>query len=182
MNNWTTQASATAPDYKTLPLKELLLVKKEHLSSADVIIVRDRLLTEWQGYAQILSTAKTDEMELRKAVVSFSTDPNKVTGTENVDLGNGWKLKAVKKENFSFVKNDEGKIDEAAIDRACAKLAKLKNGDYIVDKLISWSPSLSVREFKELTAEMHKIIDPIIVITAAAPTLEIVPPKGEVAR
>lgn len=177
--SWTVPPTK-AVDYSKLPLNELMLVKRADVSATDAVIIRDRLLTEWRSYSQILATAKTDEMNIRKAVVGFVTDPSKVAGTENIDLGQGWKLKAVKKENYGFIKDDDGKIDEAAIDRACAKLAKLQNGGYIAERLISWSPSLSVKEFKGLTPEMHKIIDPIVVISAGAPTLEIVAPKGEV--
>lgn len=176
---WTTGNAAQAIDYATLPIQQLQTVKREGLSESNFVIVRDRLLVEWNVTKEELEKAKEREMELRKAFVDFAFDQNKTSGTENLDLGNGYKAKSVKKENYGFVKNADGKIDEKAIDEAVSKLAKTPNGGLIAERLVKWSPTLSVSEYKLLSAEQLKIVNKVIVVSQGAPTLEIIEPKNK---
>jgi len=143
------------------------------------IAERDKRLLQWQEAQTALATAKDKELELRKLAVEFSFDQNKDKGTERIELGNGYQAKAVKKINYGFVKNEENKTDKDAIESALEKIeADGPTGELIAERLISWSPSLSQSEYKNLCPEHKEIIDEVIVTTAGAPTLEIIPPKS----
>ena len=149
-------------------------------TDADFEKVRDQLLVSWQEAKEALEKAKEAEMFLRKKVVDFAFDPNKQSGTENVDLGNGYKLKAVKKLNYGFIKNDENKLDKAAIDKALAKIEKDGAvGELIAERLVKWTPDLSLSEYKLLSDKHKAIIDSVIVTSEGSPTLEIVEPKNK---
>lgn len=118
-------------------------------------------------------------MEQRKAVVAFAFDPNKESGTERIELGNGYQAKAVKKINYGFVKTEDGKLNKAAIDKALAKIEKDgAMGELIAERLVKWTPDLSLTEYKQLDEKYKKIIDEVIVTSEGAPTLEIIAPKA----
>lgn len=166
-------------NYATAPIQTILAVKKDGLSPDDFITVRDRLLVLWDESKKKLETAKEDEMTLRKAFVDFASDETKTSGTENIELGNGYQAKAGKKENYGFIKSAEGKIDKRAIDKALDEIeSTVENGAVFAERLINWTPSLSLTEYKQIPASAKAIIDKVIVVTSGAPTLEIKAPKG----
>jgi hypothetical protein len=141
---------------------------------------RDELLIAWQNSKVALEQAKELEMQLRKQVVDFAFDPNKQSGTERVQLGNGYEAKAVKKLNYGFVKNSDGKLDKAAIDKALSKIEKDgPAGELVAERLVKWTPDLSLSEYKLLSEKHKAIIDSVIVTTEGAPTLEIIEPKNK---
>lgn len=142
---------------------------------------RDRLLLVWENSKKALDVAKAAEMEARKAVVAFAFDPEKESGTERIELHNGYQAKAVKKLNYGWIKGKDDKTDRKAIDAALDRLAKAAGpaGEYIADNLVKWNPELSLTEYKKLDDGLKKIIDKVIVTSDGAPQLEIVPPKGQ---
>ena len=60
---------------------------------------QDEVLMEWERRKKALETAKADEMDFRKYVVSRAF-PNKSEGTNTIELGNDYKLKAQIKFNY----------------------------------------------------------------------------------
>lgn len=156
-----------------------LLAWNQPLTETDKLFWRDHLLAKWEASKKALEVAKADEMEQRKAVVAFAFDPNKKAGTERVELANGYELKAVKKINYGFVKTPDGKLDKNAVDSALRAIEAKPNGELIAERLVKWNPDLSLTEYKQLPADMKAIIDAVIVTTDGAPSLEIVPPKGQ---
>jgi hypothetical protein len=150
------------------------------LSEPQLNAYRDYLLLEWQEAKRLLTVAQEAEMDLRKQVVNFASDPNKLKGTERIELGNGYEMKLVKKLNFGFVKKDDGKVNKAAIDAALDRIERTGPvGAYLAGELVKWTPDLSLTEYNKLDKddEIRKIIDEVIVTTPGAPTLEIIPPK-----
>lgn len=142
-------------------------------------VERDRLLMLWQDAQKRLETAKAEEMDLRKQVVDFAFDQDKVSGTERIELGGGWQAKAEKKITYGFIQDAEGKLDRKAVNAALDKIeARSDAGAYIAENLVKWTPALSVTEYKKLTAEDKAAIDAVIVTKEGAPTLEIVAPKA----
>ena len=136
---------------------------------------RDQLLAQWREAHDTLATAKATEMDLRKRIVEESGlfDPNKAEGTQTVELGGGWKIKAVKKINYT-VANKEGeafeKLNElAAMGEVSAFKAK---------KLFRFDANLSITAYKDLDAAERQLIDEIIVTKPASPSLELVAPKS----
>lgn len=149
-------------------------------TDAEYELKRDAMLLQWDNAKVALEQAKELEMQLRKAVVDFAFDPNKQSGTERIELGNGYEAKAVKKLNFGFIKNEEGKLDKAAIDKALSKIEKDGPvGVLIADRLVKWTPALSMTEYNQLDPKYKKIIDEVIETTEGAPTLEIIAPKNK---
>jgi hypothetical protein len=140
---------------------------------------RDRQLTEWEAAKRKLEEAKADEMEIRKKVVAFNFNREKLEGTERVELNNGWELKAVKKLNYNFVSPVEGIDRKVAVDDALTRIEQLTpEGSFIADRLVKWTPELSVSEYRKLEPQVKAIIDTVIETKEGAPTLELVPPKG----
>jgi len=129
-------------------------------------MTRDEAIMAWDEAKKTLDRAKAREMELRKHIVGGQFDVDKI-GTQNVELGNGWKLKAVVKESY--------KLDSNA-DKVEDMLDKLE--DWQADRLVKWTPTLSVSEYKKLDAEDRVKVDKVLTIKPAAPTLELVAPKG----
>lgn len=151
----------------------------KNYTEAEFIAERDRLLLSWEESKKALEVAKEKEMEQRKAVVAFAFDPNKESVTERIELGNGYQAKAVKKINYGFVKTEDGKLNKAAIDKALSKIEKTgPAGELIAERLVKWTPDLSLTEYKQLPEKLKSIIDEVIVTTEGAPTLEIIAPKA----
>jgi len=152
----------------------------KNYTEAEFIAERDRLLLSWEESKKALEVAKEKEMEQRKAVVAFAFDPNKESGTERIELGNGYQAKAVKKVNYGFVKTEDGKLNKAAIDKALSKIEKTgPAGELIAERLVKWTPDLSLTEYKQLPEKLKSIIDEVIVTSEGAPTLEIIAPKSQ---
>lgn len=150
------------------------------LKEDDFAFYRDFLLARWEAAKATLEKAKADEMDWRKAVVKFAFDPNKKSGTEHIELDNGYEAKAVKKQNYGFIKNLEtNRTDKAKIDAALTAIElRSPAGSIIAERLVKWTPDLSLTEYKQLPAEDKEIIDSVLIVTDGAPTLEIVAPKG----
>ena len=143
--------------------------KKDTLSWLYDNMSRDELLLRWAELKTELEKAKTLEMELRKYIVKreFSSV---IEGINNIELGNGYKLKATLKYNYV--------IDNNKIDSALDELAKINNeGSFIAERIVKWKADLVLKEYRELEPQYKKIIDEVLTIKDAAPTLEIVEPK-----
>lgn len=143
------------------------------------IAERDRLIMAWQASQTKLAAAKESEMQLRKELVEFAFDQSKQSGTETLELGGGYKLKAGKKLNYGFIKGEDGKTDRKAIETALTKIEKDGAvGELIAERLVKWSPELSISEYKKLDEKYRKAIDAVIVTSEGAPTLEFIEPAA----
>lgn len=138
----------------------------------------DKCIQEWQKLQTALSSAKEAEMEMRKYVVKRAF-PKPDEGINNKDLGNGYKLKAGIKFNYKL-DNDNDKIWNAL-----DTIAKIGNeGSFIAERLISWTPNFLLTEYRALqennteqSKQILNIINSVLTITDAAPTLEVKEPK-----
>lgn len=130
---------------------------------------RDEILMTWQNVKSILDAAKTREAELRAAIVDREF-ASLTDGTQNVELGKGYILKAVGKLNYNL---DSDKTNEA-LDEL---IASGNDGPFVAERLVKFKPSLSVSEYKKLTPERQRFFDEALTITQGAPTLTIVEPK-----
>ena len=148
--------------------------------SGDTMITNDRDsdIVAWQEAERALNAAKEKEMALRTKV--FGTCfPDAEVGTNTLELGKGYKLKGVRKLNYNLA-NGQGET-EAALDQ----IAALGNeGAFIAERLVGWTPKLSLTEYKKLEPKnnpTHKrikeLIDAVLTVTDGAPTLEVVTPK-----
>lgn len=170
----TSQGGWTVPGAANLPTEIV-----ERLKAANFPLNRDGVLMLWERSKTTLTSAKDDEMMLRKLNVSLFVEKPR-EGMNNVDLGNGFTLKAGVKFNYKL-DNSNTKI-EAALD----KIAAISNeGTFIAERLVSWTPNFQLTEYRELQAkdatpmqkQIKAIIDSVLVIDNGSPTLEIKAPK-----
>ena len=141
---------------------------------------QDALLMRWDALKKAVEAAKEQEMELRKYIVTRAF-PNADEGTSNLDLGNGYKLKAVVRYTYNLADND---TVEAGLD-AISKIGN--DGKFIADRLVSWKPSFLKTEYTQLLDDKSKgskiasdildVVTTFLTIKDAAPTLDIVEPK-----
>lgn len=140
-------------------------------------LTRDEVLTQWQAAKDQLASLKEIELDWRKYVVKRAF-PNATEGTNTVELGNGYSLKANVKYNYKLLDND--KVRDC-LDR----IAKIGNkGTFIADRLVSWHPAFLLQEYRELelaetdeAKAMLKICHEMLEISTAAPSVSIVEPK-----
>ncbi len=136
-------------------------------------MTRDEVLFAWQRSKQDLEIAKENEMEWRKYVVKRAF-PEAKEGTNTTELGNGYALKAVVKYNYNLLSNE---VVEHCLDR----IRKIgSQGSFIADRLISWTPNFLLTEYRAIESEeILRIVNEMLIITEAAPTLTIAAPKGK---
>lgn len=152
----------------------------KNYSEAEYVAERDRLLVDWQNKKAALEVAKEAEMDARKLAVMFMHDPSKSGTTENVELGGGYKATMKVPVRYGFIQNAEGKTDKARIEKALSKIEKTgQAGELIAERLVKWTPELSLTEYKQLPDNFRKIIDDVIVTSEGTPTLEIKEPKAK---
>lgn len=137
------------------------------------LLTRDGLLMEWQRRKDALNQAKADELEARNFIVAFEF-PDGHEGMNTKELGNGYQLKAGIKLNYSL-DGDNDKIEAAlsAIESVGPE------GKFVAERLVTWTPSLSLTEYRELAPSYKAIIDTVVTIKPGTPTLEIKEPKAK---
>lgn len=141
--------------------------------------LQDALLNKWQlsGYLADFHAAEQKAFAERLFKIS-DFDDKKKKGTQKIDIGNGYKLKATKAITYSFIKTENNRIDKKAIDEALNKIEILKPaGKFIADNLVSWTPALSVSNYDKLEADEKSIIDKVLIIKDKPAALELVEPK-----
>lgn len=142
------------------------------------ILTRDEVLMNWTASKALLETAKADEMSWRKYIVKRAF-PNPDEGTNTLDLGNGYELKAVVKYNYKLAKPN-------LVHEAQSRIAKIgNNGAFIADRLFSWKVDFLTTEYKNLLEEKNesieaqeilKLLNEVLTIEEAAPELKIKEP------
>ena len=138
---------------------------------------RDAKILAWEAAVKALAAAKDAEAALRKEVLAeaFAFDPEALReGTENVELGAGYKLKAVFKISRNLNNENE------AVDKVLSKIEKTgPEGAFIAERLVKWKPELSVSEYKKLPEKFKKLFDEVVTSKEAMPSLELVEPKSK---
>jgi len=138
---------------------------------------RDAKIIAWEAAVKALAAAKDAEAALRKEVLAeaFAFDPEALReGTENFELGNGYKLKAVFKISRNLNNENE------AVDKVLSKIEKTgPEGAFIAERLVKWKPELSVSEYKKLPEKFKKLFDEVVTSKEAMPSLELVAPKSK---
>lgn len=140
----------------------------------------DALLMLWADKKKAIQEAQEDEMTLRKYIVGRAF-PQKQEGMNTKELGAGYQLKAAIKYNYNLA-------DNAKVEECLNHISDLGNeGPFIADRLVSWKPSFLLTEFRQLqeakdrgdarAVQILNIVNKMLTITEAAPTLEIKAPK-----
>lgn len=134
----------------------------------------DEILVKWQQARDELKRVAAEEMQYRlMAITTFFPNINRQTaeGTNNYELGNDYKLKCTFKLNYQLDNRDK-------VDNMLDKLSDIgEDGKFVAERIVKWSPNLSLTEYRQLTPEHKTIVDGVIIIKPAMPSLEIVEPK-----
>lgn len=141
---------------------------------------QDEVLLEWGKRKTILAVAKEREMEFRKYVVNRAF-PEKHEGTNTLELGKGYELKANVKFNYKLADND-------VVEKTLEEIAVIGNrGKFIADRLVSWTPNFLLTEYRQLQEDekagsaeaknILKLVEKMLTIDDAAPELKIKEPK-----
>ena len=138
---------------------------------------RNAKILAWEAAVKALAAAKDAEAALRKEVLAeaFAFDPEALReGTENFELGNGYKLKAVFKISRNLNNENE------AVDKVLSKIEKTgPEGAFIAERLVKWKPELYVSEYRKLPEKFKKLFDEVVTSKEAMPSLELVAPKSK---
>ena len=137
---------------------------------------QDRVLLHWKALKDSLAQIKSDEMEFRKYVVSRAF-PDAHEGTNTLELGNGWELKAQIKYNYKLLDND-------TVEKGLDAIAKIGNsGSFIADRLVHWTPAFQKSEYNNILEDAEKgsgearaiikELNNFLVIEDAAPTVDL---------
>lgn len=128
----------------------------------------DALVAEWIEASEALDIYKKREKDLREQVVEalFKDAP---IGTNDHELPTGDTLSCVKKLNY--------KLDPDTTPIAQQSMYGIV-GPELARRLVKWKPELSVSEYKKLPDNARAIIDKVLTITPATPTLELKEKKG----
>lgn len=142
---------------------------------------QDEVLLKWDDLKKDLAKVKADEMEMRKYVVKRGF-PQAEEGTNTLELGNGYSLKAVITFNYKLIGTNE------QIEEALDRISLICNeGSFIANKLITWTPNFHKSEYKDLqdaakagsqfATQIITEINKVLQIDDAAPKLEIKEPS-----
>jgi len=140
---------------------------------------KEQVLQAWVESSTALTAAKDAEMILRKQVVTLFPELDaKKEGTAYAPLANGWQLKVVKKQNYNLT-DKNGATDKAleAYENAAGSPEEYGKRKLITERLVSWKPALSIKEYREADDELLKALEGVLTITDGAPALELVEPK-----
>jgi hypothetical protein len=132
---------------------------------------KNALLLKWEEAGKALAQAKETEMNLRASVIEAFYPTHKASGTENVELGNGFKLKAVFKQNYRLAAIEQ-------VNEVLEKIEKINSeGKFVAERIVRWKPELDKKEYDNLGPTFKTIIDTVLIVSPATPALEIVEPK-----
>lgn len=133
-------------------------------------------LVEWSNLAKQLAEVKAKEFDLRQQIVrEAGFDPTKLEGSQTLSIGNGWRLNALKDQNYS-----------AKLDHIMPVLNYLGNslqrGD-LAQNLIEWKPVIKETVYKKEVLPLTKddkqlaaLLATAIEIKPGAPQLKLIPP------
>lgn len=135
---------------------------------------RTRLFDDWQAKKKVFELAQAEEREARAAMMeawSERMDDVMAEGAESIDTGFG-KLTITHKLDYKLSNADE-------VDKALDLIEKSQEGgNVIAERLVSWKPELSVREYRLLTPAQRAVIDKVLTIKPASKSVAFKPVAG----
>jgi len=145
----------------------------DKLSRDELLILDQRMQTDIRDMTE-------RELKLRRFIVDKAF-PQKTEGTNKLDLGNGYELKAGVKYNYNCA-------DYSVTRKGLEKIAALGNeGPFVAERLVSFKANFLLTEYRKLqddaaqgspfAKQVLAIIPEFLTITDATPTLEIKEPR-----
>ena len=145
---------------------------------------QNTLLAEWRASKAALDLAKEQEAQHR-ARVGMEIFYNARPGANTIELGGGYRCTYTPKINYKLMvpvdENQQMTINTAMENLADEMRRASNEGAFIFERLVKFKPELSVSEYKKLSPELKAVVDPYVITSEGAPTLEIKDPakKGE---
>jgi len=125
---------------------------------------------QWLDACRWLEDAKTMELALRKELVSYVLDSNKLENySVTMKLGNGYGLKATQVLNY---KTDENSAVEECLEKLY--ICGFINEDA---KIFNWKASLNKSTYKKLSKDAKSIVDEVLSMKIGTPQLEFIKPS-----
>lgn len=161
--------------------------KKKNGTSAEVVSVptsvvvpdqnRDQLIAEWKQAADQLAEVKAKEAALRQAIVVQMFDGTKLEGSESVDIGYGWQLRAKKELAYNASDEEAKRLERLLMDRK-APIETMG--------LFRWKPDVAKKIYRMVLAlaeqyqdtEILAALHAAITLKPGMPQLEMVPPPA----
>lgn len=144
------------------------------LANALASLSADEALMAWRDSKAELAKATAFESALREHNIKIRFTDLKPSGVNNVELGNGYKLKCTTGINYNLA-------NAVKVEEALTKIERALGPDLGADlcrRLVGWTPKLSVSEYKALDPKIKKIIDAVVTTSDKKATLEIVEPAA----
>jgi hypothetical protein len=135
------------------------------MTTEEKAVIDPKKLEAWFLLRDQLKEIKEAEKALRMEIFNKAF-PNPIEGTNKVELGDGYILKA------TYPINRE--VDVAVL---TAITKQLKDNHIKVDKLVKWEPELMIKGYRTLDEEELAIFDQCLIIKEGSPQMEIVKPK-----
>jgi len=120
-------------------------------------------INQWSIACSELKVLKAKESALRKKII-LDLFPMPKEGTNIYPLPAGYKLKMTSKL--------DRKVEEASVNAVLEKIP-----EHYRDRLVKYTPSLVLKEYRLMNEEDQKIFDHALDIKPASPSLELVAPK-----
>lgn len=131
-------------------------------------------IKRWYEIGPQLAALQAEEHALRQAIVATMFDNTQLEGTEAVEIGGGWKLKTVKRQNISAT-------------NAANVMVNLLNYVSALDpalgtELVDWKPDVRTKPYRKLLemaeqyADLKPLMSAAITIKPGMPELELVAP------
>jgi hypothetical protein len=135
----------------------------------------DQLIMDWYNAKVALAQAKEAESILREQVIRQVFQPLPMTeGTQTIELGRGYKLKA------QFVVNRKFTIDSDALIEFLSKFETFSDeAAQISENIVRWKGELSMSTYRELPTHYRHMFDAIIVASDGMPQLDLITPKQD---
>lgn len=146
----------------------------------------EQKLQKWAELNESLKAIKAEESALRKEVISDMFPTHKVEGTENVELGEDWKLKATFKQTYEWEKGRDFSFDllELTAGDDLNNLWDILSGslkspdrEIILKSMFKVKVEFNATAYKKLLPTVQEVINPYIVVKEASTSLELVAPK-----
>lgn len=142
---------------------------------------RYAILKAWSDANEELQAVKHREFQLR--MMAFQRNiPDPKEGTNTLEIGAGYVLKADHKYNYNLakiLKNDRFEV-VAVLDDRLDEYQRETEDKAAAERLVKWSPEISVTEYKRMKdTNAFRHIAPFLTIKPGMPTLKIVAPGEE---
>ena len=125
------------------------------------------LIQNWNEAKEQVKRWTQTENDLRDKVIKGLFDSGTIEGTETIQIGSDWKLKATRRLNYTLSNKDGALV---------SILQTLPS--VIAENLIRWSPDLNLSMYRKLDATTQQLFIPVLSIKPAKPSLELVPPNA----